>query len=210
MDSQEKKERYNENRKKKIAQRKEEREQEKKSGNTGRRRLAFARALIKQRGVTLSQVADRMGMTQQALSWIFNVQDDCYISVLKRMMDAIGIDCQVGFGEKDTHKAEEPQATADIFSFEGNVTIGKPKSDLPDYITDCPPDANMRFLADYIKGKYHNMNAFNIATGTNHTSMKGFFQHDDIKLSFLAMFAEKLNTKIRIKLNEKTREPDGM
>lgn len=179
-----------------------ERNREEIEGTAESRRLWFATTLIKNSGMTRKQIGRAMGMSPENLHNSLDIQDDCYLSVLKRIMWTIGIDCAVRFDIPPIHVKKETTKKKPQYDFTGNINI-EVNNSRTDAVVNCPEDANMRFLADLIM--HMGTSARHVAdlSGISASTFMRFFKQDDIKISFLCRIAEGTGRRIVWNLNKK-------
>lgn len=151
--------------------------------------------------ITIKAPAQKIKMTPQNISWIFSVQDDCFLSVLYRIMEALNVECSVSIGEKK-ERQQRPTVQGYNYKFKGNLVIADTKTQ-PDYIIDCPQDAKLRFLADAIEASKLSIADFCQKTNLYRPSLITFFRRDDIKISFICQIADALGKGICWELDEK-------
>ncbi len=153
--------------------------------------MGFIRTLMYNAGVSLKDLAKRIGITPQMLSYMFNVSDDCTLDVLYRMMNEINIDCSVSY----ELPAPKKQKNAANYEFGGDVIVGK-RNILPDYVQNVPADARLRFLADTMKETELNLVEFSDKVGIFRQAFRRFFEKDDMKISQICDIANALGAKI--------------
>ena len=202
--SEEKRALYNENRRRAVKEKKEQRDKEKNEMTTDSRRLGFVRNIIYGRGSNLKSVGRQINMSQQSMSWIF-MQDDCYISQIAKMLEAVGVSCSITLLQKNKKKEGDTMT----YSFKGNVVIPKSASARPEFITGCTPDKRLFFLAEFFKDL--DMTTYQIFSKLQsyRTSFERYFDKDDIKLSVLCKIAKTFDSEIVWDLNSIENEKGG-
>lgn len=180
---------------------KEQRAKEKEQGLTGMRRLAFVKDLIYGRGFTIQRIASRVPMTAQGLWWVFDVQDDCQLDVLERILAAVGVSCSVSLRFRNHGKKDSPISSR-RYRFDGNVTIPLYTRNYPAIVSDCPEGSRMRFLADFIIDTRLPFSAFCMKSGYPERSYYNFFKGQRIKVSFICQIAERFDADVVWTLNE--------
>jgi len=186
-----------EKRKESIKRMREEMRKKTEGGNLSATRLGFVRTLMENRQITVKEMSERIGITPQMMSYIFNVNDDCTLDVLYRMMNEMNIDCSVSY----ELPAPKKQKNAANYEFGGDVIVGK-RNILPDYVQNVPADARLRFLADTMKETELNLVEFSDKVGIFRQAFRRFFKKDDIKISQICDIANALGAKIHWQLNE--------
>lgn len=180
----------------KIAQRK----QEEMDGNQESRRLWFATTLIKNSRITRQELGQRIGMSPENLHYLLDIQDDCALTTLKSILEAIDIDCKVHF-DIDPYKKSETVKEKPRYDFVGDVKI-EVNNSVSNVIIDCPENANMRFLADLVMQMGLSARAIADMSGIPASTFMRFFQKDDIKISYLCRIAEATGRTITWELNK--------
>jgi len=187
-------------RQQRIREKIEERKKEMIDGNAESRKLWFATTLIKNSKMTRRQIGDKIGMSPENLHYLLDIQDDCYLSVLKRIFWSIGIDCDVHFDINKIKKTESIKEKPK-YNFSGNIKI-EVNNSRTDAVINCPEDANMRFLADLIMQMGTSARHVANLSGIPASTFMRFFAKDDIKISYLCRIAEGTGRSINWELNE--------
>ena len=198
--TQEQRDEYNRRRRETYRRRKDERRHEIESNTFTERRLHFVRVIMHERGLTQAKLAQRLGETRQAVSAIFAVNDDAKLSMVKRMLGVCDCTCAIEIIPLETHRREQ-KAT---YEFKGNFKPTGLKWDsapavfvkYPAAIENCPPDANLRFLADFIITTNLSVTEFSEKVKISRQNIAYAFSIDDIRLSTLCQIANLLNARI--------------
>ena len=182
--------RYRENKRTKETRERAARRREVAENRTVNRRLSFLSSIIRASGLTLTQVSRMCGMSQQSISWIFSVVDDCALSKAEKILDAIGIRLSVMIkrdGRVPVILAGRESGINDgvKFRIEGNlasaVRLTSPK--MPAYVNSCIPEDRMYFLATYLPTCGMRITDLMTACDIDMSSLRYIFDHDDIKIS---------------------------
>lgn len=172
-----------------------------KSGNEENKRLWFISAILKNKGIKRHEVAAALGVTPQNLSYIFTVQDDCYLDTVEKILNFAGISCKIRFDIEPIAKENKPEPKF-RYNFSGNVII-KNEPAFPKFVTGCPKDARLRFLADLITANGQPFTEFLKNVKMYYTTVQKYFENDNIKVSTLCEISEALGREIIWDLNEK-------
>lgn len=192
---------YSDRRRAELQKKRALRKEQIRLGTESNRRLWFVKAILKNKGVKQQEVARALGMTPQNFNYIINLQDDCYLSVLEDILHVVGVSCRVSFdsGKSETETKEKSNPH---YEFTGNVQIEKQPL-CPKFVTDCPSDARLRFLADLIVESGIPFSQFlKKIDNMYYSTMQSFFERDNIRISNLCKIAECMDTKIVWELNE--------
>lgn len=181
----------------KIAQRR----QEEMDGNQESRRLWFATTLIKNSRVTRQEIGERIRMSPENIHYLLDIQDDCALTTLKKILGAIGIDCKVHFDIKPIKKSETVKKKPK-YNFTGDVKV-EVNNSVSNVIINCPENANMRFLADLVMRMGKSARAVADMSKIPASTFMRFFKMDDIKISYLCRIAEATGRTIIWDLNKK-------
>lgn len=171
-----------------------------KNGNEESKRLWFVSAILKNRGLKRHEAAKAIGVSPQNLSYIFSVQDDCYLDTVQRILALAGVSCNVTI-EMEKPKEEGVGKKKQKYLFRGNFQIEKEPL-CPSFITDCPKNARLRFLADAIMATGMPFSEFLRQVNMYYSTVQNYFHNDNIKISTLCTIAEKLGAQIVWELNE--------
>lgn len=172
-------------------QRRSERRREVAEGNTDSRRLAFIDNILKAYGINHKELALKLGCTPQNVYWIFGVTDDCALSRAEQMLAALGLRLQVTL--ERNNGVQTPQKLNDAQFVSNNVrnriqgtlpeAMKTTARQLPGYITACPDEARLKFLADYILTLGLPAVTIERNAGMTHGNLFNFFKRDDINIS---------------------------
>lgn len=170
------------------------------NGNEEGKRLWFVSAILKNKGIKRHEAAAALGVSPQNLSYIFTVQDDCYLDAVQRILDFAGIRCRVTF---DACHSEECGARKNKqnYIFCGNFQVAK-EPICPRFVTACPKNARLRFLAELILDMGIPFTEFIRIINMRYSTVKNYFTRDNIKVSTLCAIAERTGTNIIWELNE--------
>ena len=204
--STEKKEIYRETSRAKYYKDKSERKKEKEENRENERRLAFLHTLIKSRGLTLKAVAEKLGVTQQLLTWIFSVRDDCRLSMAQNIAAVIGYRLEIEFTRypvllSDTSFQSCNGVSVRVQIDQDDIILGR-VNPLPEYVRNCKPGDRMYFLACYIDGMNMPITKLCQSMETDMSSIRYIFINDDIKVSKLFQIAQSTGGKITWKLSK--------
>ncbi len=111
-----------------------------------------------------------------------------------------GIKSKVHFdiGETD---ARVTDIRNQVYCFSGNVKTEKAPL-CPKFVTECPANARLRFLADLIVSSGMPFTEFLRQVHMYYTTVQNYFENDNIKISTLCSIAECMGTKIVWDFNE--------
>lgn len=198
--SAEDKERYAQNRKVKDEQRRNQR----KSGDANDRRISFLENIIKMKGLTWRQVSGLTGISPQMLSW-YITKDDCYITVLRTILNGIGINMKLSLSSSKKHKPAKKyqyMVVGNIMNYD--TENGSMVDKYPPYIKECiNSNGEMKFLADYIVENGYRVKDICTKINVTESTIRYYFQQNDIKVSKIYEMADALEEKVVWELNEK-------
>ena len=194
-----KKDKYYEKRNAEIKKKREERKKQMLEGREEERRLWFVTTILKKKGIKLCEVAKSLGISPANLSHVFTVQDDCLLDRVEQILDFAGIKHRLYFDY--SHPRKETPAKKTAFGFRGNVEIYN-QPDFPNFITACSEKSRLRFLAEFIMDTYKSYSDFLNTVGMYYSTMKTFFDQDNIKISRLCTISEKTGVELIWDLNE--------
>lgn len=172
-----------------------------KAGLEENKRLWFISAILKNKGIKRQEAAKALDVTPQNLSYIFSVQDDCYLDTVEKLLAYAGISCNIRF---DINAPQKETKTEKKFkyNFSGNVIV-KNEPAYPRFIVDCPSGARLRFLADAIMATGLPFTEFLKKVEMYYSTVQKYFENDNIKISTLCKISEALDKEIIWDLNEK-------
>ncbi len=208
--SQERRDEYNRRRRELYKQRKNERKEEKETNTFTERRLHFIRVVMQQRRISQTDMAEKLGITRQAVNWMFTVTDDMHLTMIKRILSICQCTCSVEMVPEEEEKIQK-KATFEFkgsFTPEGTSWNAVPAEFIkyPESIENCPPDANLRFLADFIMSTQMNVTQFSNKTKISRQNLAYAFKIDDIRLSTLCQIANYLNAKLVWEINDTSKD----
>jgi len=183
-----------------IKKKRAQRNDQIRNGHEEVRRLWFITAILRNKGIKQNEVAKGLGMTPQNLSYITTVQDDCYLSTVQDILSFAGIKSKVHFDISETD-ARVTDIRNQVYCFSGNVKIEKAPL-CPKFVTECPANARLRFLADLIVSSGMPFTEFLRKVHMYYTTVQNNFENDNIKISTLCSIAECMGTKIVWDFNE--------
>jgi len=195
--------RYRQNQKNREAHVREERKREVAQNQTKDRRLSFLVSVITALGYKLSQVGRMCGFSQQSISWMFGVVDDCLLSKAEKLLGAVGITLKVRIKKEGSVPPRSPKPKSGSnkgvkFRIEGRfaeeVHLTNPK--MPDYVNNCTPSDRMYFLALYLPTCGMPITSLMKKCGIQMASLSYIFTHDDIKISQLFKIAKATGGEI--------------
>lgn len=202
--------RYKEKKKQNEKRARELRKQEKLQNAENKRRLYFLAKTVKALGYNYKQIALKMGLTQQTMTWIFSVKDDCKLSMAENILDAIGFNLGVEIKNSNKKYISKEETTGGTesgvkYTIEGDIVsiqkeLGQP---MPEYIREINPEARMCFLADYFKSLGFRITDLSNKIEINLTGIRYIFVHDDIKISQIYQIAGKTGGEVIWKINKK-------
>ena len=209
-DVQLRKKRYSENKKRTEQEEKNKRKEEIKDKQILNRRLSFLTNLIYSNGYDMKRIAQKIGTTQQALSWNFSVKDNCRLSLAQKIVDALGYSLHVKLKhDKDLRKptVKEISGTNDgvRFVMEGNATqeIRAVNPKMPYYVNECTPDKRMHWLAEYLPTLATPITELCKSCEMDLSSLRYIFVKDDIKISQIFQIAKATGAEISWIINHK-------
>lgn len=191
---------YNFKRSESIKEKRKLLKEQTRNGNEESKRLWFVSAILKSKGVKRQEIASALQVTPQNLSYIFTVQDDCYLDTVQKILDYVGISCKVII-EMERTKEESVGKKKQKYLFRGNFSIEKEPL-CPSFITACPKNARLRFLADAIMATGLPFSEFLKKVNMYYSTVQNYFHNDNIKVSALCNIARYLDAKIVWDLNE--------
>lgn len=205
--TQEQRDEYNRRRRNAYRERKKQRKEEKDNNTYTERRLHFIRVIMQQRHISQTKLADKMGITRQAINWMFSVTDDMHLKMIKRVLDICDCTCTVEIVPMETERIQR-KAT---YEFKGNFkptglnwdTTPAEFLRYPEAIENCPPKANLKFLADFIIATNLSVTEFCEKVKTSRQNIAYAFSVDDIRLSTLCQIANLSQAKLVWEINEK-------
>lgn len=191
---------YNRRRREAYRRRKDERRLERETNRFTERRLHFVRVIMEQNHVSQAELAERMGVTRQAVHEVFGVSDDAKLSRVKLMLRACGCTCTVKLSVPE----EETIHKKPIYEFKGDYELedsfwkSTPERFIryPEFIQSCPEDANLKFLADFIISTNLNLSDFCERVQFSRQDIGYAFKADDILLSRLCQIANFCQARI--------------
>ena len=194
----------------KAKQQRDLRKAEKREGRTDERRLAWLDELIRSCGFNHKTLAEKAGMTPQALHWIFSVADDCTLSKAESLLNAIDLKLRVKIAPLEGKKANQKtirktwQSDDATMEIAGDVNITTPASNYPypDYIQNYPENGRMSWLVNFIVEKGLSMRSFGMCYGLEPLMVRYWITNDDIRISQLIETATKMNMKIIWQINK--------
>ena len=195
--SPEKKAMYAKNKAENERRKREERKREQQEGTTGQRRLAFLVDIYRSLGYTQKAFAEAVGMSQQLLNWYISVTDDCSISMLERMLAAIGLKVKL--------RVELPEKEAQSKSFDNTGVRSRIEGvfagitatpTLPPYIQTCAPQSRLFFLRKTIEETGLPAAEFARKCEFDPALLKHYFVHDDMKVSKVYAIAKAMAAEI--------------
>ena len=206
MDENKRKE-YNRRRREAYRQRKNERRREIVTSTYSERRLHFVRVIMKERHLTQSELAKRLGESRQAVHQLFAVTDDTNLSKIKMMLNACGCSCSVELSPISREDRMQRKAEYDFTGdFAERILDGGsvPADNIryPAFVQASPSDANLHFLADFIISTNLSITDFCSMVKLSRQTLSYAFQTDDIRLSKLCQIANNLNAKIVWNIND--------
>lgn len=208
--AEQRKERYAENKRKKEALARQQRREEMSENETANRRLSFLANIFKATGHNYSDIAKLCNTTQQSMSWIFSVMDDCRLSQAEQFLRVIGLDLKVELTNKNKQNKEfsledkkEGVNSGVHYTIQGDINeiLKWTNPKMPDYINECSKDKRMYFLAKYIPNVGMNITELTERFGIEMTSLRYIFQKDDIKISKIFDIARATDAEITWKVN---------
>lgn len=204
--------RYAKTKKEKISELRKVRKQEKLDGNASNRRLSFMTNIFSAMGITYKDAGKLCGRTQQAMSYIFSVADDCKLTVAESILDALGLELKVAYKKDDAKQqiinlGEKKTGKNDgvAFKIEGDF-IGAQKwarEEMPQYMRNCQPGDRLYFLASYLPTTGMSITTISRLSGIEFTSFRLMFANDDIRISHIFNIAKATGAEIIWTVNKK-------
>ena len=190
------------------------RRQEAEDGRADERRLAFLADIFRTLNYSFYAIAKRTDISQQSLSWMFSVKDDCRLSQAEKILDAIGytLSVELNAGQPPLKSNATTPITrisngvkVNIVGDFANLTrLGGFKK--PDFVSACQPTARMYWLAQYLQSINLPIMEMIARLDIDHASLKYIFARDDIKISQIYRIAKGTNAEILWKINIKDRK----
>lgn len=190
----------------------EERQKEKLENTTADRRLSFLTDTIYSYGYNKSKIAKLLGESQQYLAWHFSVKDDCRLSQAEQILAVMGLELKVELKKDNVAHVPvrqfnkvEGQNTGVKFTIINQTSkqITQHNTTMPDYVNNCPPEARMYFLAQYLPNVKIPITALCNQCEIDMSSLRYIFQKDDIKISQIFQIAKGTGGEIRWKISDK-------
>lgn len=187
------------------------RKEEKKNNTTDSRRLAFLSNIMKAYGHNQKTISECLHCTQQNIYWIFSVRDDCMISRAEDILSICDLELDIKLENSNLSRPTQTLRSASFVS--GNVvnkieaeipiTMKTQPASTPHYIRNCPQEARLRFLADYIIETGKNVTEIETLAGMARGNIVHFFQKDDMAISRLYDIAHGTGAEITWKIVRK-------
>ena len=199
--------RYERQKKENTRKAREERKKEKEENRESDRRLFFLYKTLKTLGYTHKQIGKAIGVSEQSISWMFSVKDDCRLSMAQKILEHVGYNLQVKLNRKETPKISYLDAKGGNnngvkFVIEGDIVEKKTETRFPYYIQDCTPDKRLYFLAEYIKEITSSLPEISKKTNLEMTIIRYMFTQDDLKISQIYKIASRTDAEIVWKINK--------
>lgn len=167
----------------------------------GGQKLLFVRELMKANGFTYKMVAERIGKSQQSISWAFRT-DDTTLNTLKEMCRVMGYELDVEFvterepldltGMTDVFIVEEHTDT----TAEDMVAYGVRKG-MGFFRNSIMNNDNMAFVARLAMEKGMTMTDFAKLLGMSYQRVQAWFRYDRIGVSNIYQIATKTGAKVK-------------
>lgn len=198
--------RYRHNKERREAKARAARRREIEENRTAGRRLSFLASLIHAVGLNMAQAGELCGISQQSMSWMFSVADDCLLSKAERILRKLGFILSVELKNKNIcddpdrsvqNKTKPATLRTDVndgveFRIEGTLLdemhIINPK--MPWYVNECRPEDRMYFLAEYLPTCGMRITDLMRRCAIDMTSLRNIFTNDDIKISQIFKIAK--------------------
>lgn len=176
----------------------EQRRLEQESGRTGERRMAFLVNIFKSLGYTQEEFSHATGVSSQMLSWYISVSDDCQLSKVYSMLRSVGVKASVGLEKPKAPPVREVRwtGTGVRCRIEGTLPVQQAGQDYPRYLTECGPESRLWFLREFIESTNMGASAFAKTCGLDPSSLRYYFNRDDIKISAIYKIALSLGADI--------------
>jgi hypothetical protein len=200
---------YKQNKIEKVNRLRQERKLEKQTGKTGTRRLAFLEYLIYARGYNHSTIASKLGCTQQNVHWMFSVVDTCKLSRAQQIGETLGYSIRVHL-EKDslegaftgTISFAECEVPNRIICNGVNLSKKRPYPKVPTWLLDCPEEARLHFLAEFLLQLKVGIREFEKKCGFHQGAIWSWFLKDDIDVGNLYKIAKCAGAEIEWIVND--------
>ena len=182
-----------------VRRKREERKKEAEEGRENERRLAFMVNIIRTLGYDLKTVARKSGIPSQTIYWYTATADDCHLSAAEQIMTSIGIKLGVKM-EKKTETApilvEDTKKSNGVGIRIEGVLPTKEAKKTPSYLDKVTPENRLYFIKEIIQDSNMVLSHFAKRCGMDPTSLRYYFDKDDMNISILYKIAQGMNMNI--------------
>ena len=187
------------------------RKEELDEGHADERRLAFIADIFQTLNYSFYAISKRTDFSQQSLSWMFSVKDDCRLSQAEKLLDSVGYSLAVELKtDRNILKINTaPSTSRSISGVKVNIVgdfaklIRRGGYKKPSIVLSCQPTARMYWLAQYIQSINLPIVELMARCEIDPTSLKYIFVKDDIKISQIYKIAKGTEGEISWKVNLK-------
>lgn len=187
---------YNIRRAEKLKTNRARRKYEARSGKTDTRNLAFLSAILTAYGFTQRALSDALGCSPQNIHHMF-MYDNCNLSRAEEILAVFDLNLRVEI--VNAMLPIPPRLKNAVFPagsirnrIQGDFLSAEPAVThrLPRYIINCPRDARLRFLADYIIALGVSVSEAEHMFGMSRGNLRHIFDRDDISVARIFRIAK--------------------
>lgn len=194
----ERKRRYVEAAKKKELQQREKYRRDKMEGKMGTRYLAFLSDILRTLGLSRTDFARGIGITQQGVQYRF-FSDDILLSTIEKGLGYYGyrIEVKLEPNEEIVFKLHGDDSAQSRYRIEG-ITIPEGSVVYPKYIHQCIDNGGrVAFLAKSIVDSGRMIGALCKEAGIDSSSIRHYLvTQDDIRIRYLYLLAKVMNLRV--------------
>lgn len=172
----------------------------KKSGDVTTRRMYFLEHIIKSQGLTWREVADRAGLTQQAVSWIM-VSDDTKLQKVKEILAPLKIDITPTYisPSDNTIRIDHRWEDFEVVGFIPRIQ----RSHSSEKIIEESMQAkdNLYFLSRYLFDNSITLQQLSDKVGISMQTLRNCYATKNIRISQIYDIAEAYGLRVRWQLS---------
>ena len=168
--------------------------------NAPKKALGFLTELLKSQNINQKELAERIGVTPQRVSWIFKKADDCSLGRAQDIAKAAGYGLKVDLipSEEKKRPKKEKISLGDYkygdvnIKIKGLVLVDRTAPQpvvIADCVKDCTEDRRLWFLANFIKRENVMLNQVTENIGVSKSYLYFSFKTDDIPVSVIYRIA---------------------
>lgn len=175
------------------------------------RNLDFIKEILKAKEMNMAEFAKAAGVSQQIVYHYLTLKDDMTLFTAQKLLQAININLCVSF--ESAAEEEEPQPitlTKKKYVIIGNAPAKK-SAQTPKYIRDCIGSGKrMEFLARELAALQADEKTLCETFEIKRGALMYIFSNDNIYISVLYRFAEKLNKTIQWNITNTTEKTNAL